>query len=274
MRPIFPTARRGAPANALRLTACAVATWLMLFSPPRAIATGDNAGVTFKSKIVETVVGLDATIKADPPLAANLLAEGKRWAEKSRREAETEAKASPELFRDGNPWSFERQYATDAVVADRYVSITRQEYSYTGGAHPNTVLDTILWDRTVGKRISIRPFFTELADGGPTLSALRTAIIDALKAEKKARGVEDSPEMDWFKGIEPKLLKIGPVSLAPSTVAGKSSGLVFIYSPYAVGSYAEGSYEAFVPWERFKTFLTADGRAIFDGQRPPVDKAK
>ncbi|MFG3756983.1 RsiV family protein, partial [Klebsiella pneumoniae] len=113
--------------------------------------------------------------------------------------------------------------------------------------------------RTTGKRISIRPFFTELADGGPTLTALRTAIIAALKAEKKERGVEDAPEMDWFKDIEPKLLKIGPVSLAPSTVSGKSSGLVFIYSPYAVGSYAEGSYEAYVPWEAVKSFLTPEG---------------
>ena len=33
-------------------------------------------------------------------------------------------------------------------------------------------------------------------------------------------------------------MKIGPVTLAPSTAAGKSSGLTFHYAPYAVGAYA------------------------------------
>jgi len=270
----YSTTRRTTPAKALRTVTRAAILWLAVAASTPTFAADDPAAYSFKSKVVETIVSFDATIKADAPLAANLLAEGKRWAEKYRHEAETEAKGSPELFRDGNPWSFERQYTTDAVIADRYVSITRQEYSYTGGAHPNTVLDTILWDRTAGKRISIRPFFTELADGGPTLTALRTSIIAALKAEKKARGVDDTAEMNWFKDIEPKLLKIGPVSLASSTVPGKSAGLVFLYSPYAVGAYAEGSYEAFVPWETFKSFLTPEGAAIFAGKRPDGDKPK
>ena len=35
---------------------------------------------------------------------------------------------------------------------------------------------------------------------------------------------------------------IGAVTLAPSTEAGRSSGLTFHYPPYAVGPYAEGEY--------------------------------
>jgi hypothetical protein len=266
----FP-ARRTVPGKASRVAMSAVALWLVAAIPA---AAEEPPAFEFRSKVVTTIVSLDATIKADAPLAANLLAEGKRWAEKYRHEAETEAKASPELFRDGNSWEFERHHTTDAVIADRYVSITRQEYSSTGGAHPNTVLDTILWDRTAGKRISIRPFFTELADRGPTLTALRTAIIAAIEVQKKERGVDDSEGMDWPKSIEPKLLKIGPVTFAPSTTPGKSAGLVFIYSPYSLGSYAEGSYEAFVPWESFKAFLTPEGAAIFGGKRPATDKPK
>ena len=72
--------------------------------------------------------------------------------------------------------------------------------------------------------------------------------------------------------IEPKLLKIGPVSLAPSTEEGKSSGLTFHYSPYAVGAYAEGPYVAFVPWETLKPYLTPEGARIFGGARPKGDE--
>ncbi len=56
------------------------------------------------------------------------------------------------------------------MVADRYVSVVRTDYMDTRGAHPNTDVNTILWDQTANKRISIRPFFTETADSGPTMT--------------------------------------------------------------------------------------------------------
>ena len=61
------------------------------------------------------------------------------------------------------------------------------------------------------------------------------------------------------------------MTLAPSTVAGKSSGLTFHYAPYAVGPYAEGEYVAFVPWETLKPNLTPEGAKTFAGARPKDD---
>ncbi len=225
---------------------------------------------SIKTKAIEASVILDAKIKADPALAANCLAEGKKWAEKNRIDAGKERKQDPELFRSG-PWTMERKYETRSVVDGRYVSIVRGDYEYTGGAHPNSSSDTILWDRSAGKRISIRPFFTETADNGPTLKAMRQGVIASLGAEKKKRGAEGT-DASAIEAIEPKLLGIGPVSLAPSTEEGKSSGLTFHYSPYAVGSYAEGGYIAFVPWETLKPYLTPEGVKIFGGARPQDDE--
>lgn len=223
-----------------------------------------------KTRAIETSVSLDAKIKADPALAANCLAEGKRWAEKNRANAGKQRKEDPGLFRNG-PWTMDRNYETRSVVDGRFVSIIRTDYEYTGGAHPNHGSDTILWDKSTGKRISIRPFFTETADDGPTMKAMREGVIASLKAEKKKRGTEDT-DASAIEAIEPKLLKIGPISLAPSTEQGKSSGLTFHYAPYAVGSYAEGDYVAFVPWEKLKPYLTADGVKIFGGSRPKDDE--
>jgi hypothetical protein len=92
-------------------------------------------------------------------------------------------------------------------------------------------VNTILSDKTEDKRISIRPFFTETADNGATMKAMVKAVIASLRAEKKKRDTSETATDEWFKSVEPSLLKIGAVTLAPSTEAGKSSGLTFHYPP-------------------------------------------
>jgi Protein of unknown function (DUF3298) len=78
--------------------------------------------------------------------------------------------------------------------------------------------------------------------------------------------------LTFLLGRVSKRLKIGAVTLAPSTVSAKSSGLTFHYPPYAVGPYAEGGYVAFVPWETLKPYLAPEGDKIFGGARPKSDE--
>lgn len=235
-----------------------------------ALAAEPKPDFTIKTKSIEAHVSLDAKIKANAALAADCLTEGKAWVAGYSTDADIERKQDPQMFRNG-AWSVSRNYDTRSVVDDHYVSIVRSDYMNTGGAHPNSDVNTILWDSTANKRSSIRPFFTETADGGPTMKAMLKAVLASLTAEKKNRDAGETANNDWFKGVEPKLLKIGAVTLAPSTVAGKSSGLTFHYPPYAVGPYAEGEYVAFVPWETLKPFLTPEGAKIFAGARPKGD---
>jgi len=246
----------------------AVLAGLLLLQP--AFATDPKPDATIKTKAIEANVYLDDTIKADPALSADCLAEGKKWLDKNAADAASEMKQDPQFFRDGG-WSFERKYSVRSVVGDRYISVVRDDYLDTHGAHPNTDVNTVLWDQTEKKRISIRPFFNETADNGPTMTAMLKAVIASLKVEKKKRDSNETATAEWFKGLEPKLLKIGAVTLAPSTLSGESSGLTFHYPPYAVGPYVEGQYVAFVPWETLKPYLTAEGTRIFGGARPKGD---
>jgi hypothetical protein len=235
-----------------------------------ALAAEPKPDFNLKTKLIEASVSLDAKIKADAALAADCLAEGKAWVAGYSTDANIERKQDPQMFRNG-AWSVDRKYETRTVVDGHYVSIVRSDYMDTGGAHPNSGVNTILWDSTANKRISIRPFFTETADGGPTMKAMVKAVLASLTVEKKKRDAGETATDEWFKIVEPKLLKIGAVTLAPSTVAGKSSGLTFHYPPYAVGPYAEGQYVAFVPWETLKPYLTPEGVKIFGGTRPKGD---
>jgi hypothetical protein len=237
-----------------------------------AVAAEPKPDFAVKTKYIDASVILDDGIKSNGALAADCLAEGKRWVEHNRADAAKEFKASPDLFRDGRAWTFERSYSRVSQVSGRYVSVVRTDYTYTGGAHPNADINTILWDDGIGKRISIRPFFKETADNGATMKALRAAAIAAVKADKKVRGIDDAGGIDWYKGIEPTLLKVGAVTLAASTESGKSAGLEFHYPPYAVGPYVEGSFVVFVPWQTFEPYLSPQGAATFAGDRAKAAK--
>lgn len=235
-----------------------------------ALAADPKPDASIKNKSVEANVYLDDKVKADAALAADCLAEGKKWIDKNAAEAATSRKEDPQSFKDGG-WSFERRYAVHSVVDGRYVSIRRDDDMDNRGAHPNSDVNTILWDTTEKKRTSIRPFFTETADDGPTMKAMLQAVITSLNAEKKERDAGETASAEWYKDLKPTLLKIGAVTLTPSTEAGKSSGLTFHYPPYAVGPYAEGQYVAFVPWQTLKPYLTPQGTKIFGGAQPKAD---
>lgn len=224
-----------------------------------------------KNKILDASVFLDEKIKKDAALASDCLSDGKKWIAKVAADAAKSLKEDPQFFKEGR-WTYERRYDVRSVVGDRYVSIVRSDYVDAHAAHPNTDVDTVLWDRSQNKRISIRPFFTETADNGKTMDAMLKAVVAALKVEKKKRDADDAAGVEFLQNLKPKLLGIGAVSLAPSTEAGKSSGLTFHYPPYAVGAYAEGEYVAFVPWEALKAFLTPEGARIFGGARPKSDE--
>ncbi|MFZ2160310.1 MAG: RsiV family protein [Bradyrhizobium sp.] len=241
-----------------------------LASLAAAHAAEPKPDASIKTRAVEATVLLADQIKADPALAADCLAEGRKWIEKNAAEAAASRKQEPQLFRDGG-WTFERKYSVRSVVGGHYVSIVRFDYMDTRGAHPNSDVNTILWDSAAKKRISIRPFFTETADNGPTMKAMLRDAIASLNAEKKKRDAGDTATAEWYQDLAPKLLKIGAVTLAPSTISGKSSGLTFHYPPYAVGPYAEGEYVAFVSWEALKPYLSPEGNAIFGGARPKGD---
>lgn len=237
-----------------------------------ASAADRKPDILLKDKFTEVKVSFDAGIKADAPLLKNVTTEGKAWADKNLKELVKDrkdlGKDTPADIRN-QPWEMERNYSQISVVNDRYVSVLRFDYANIGGAHPNYDNDTILWDRQAGKRISIRPFFNETADDGPTMKAIQQAAIAGVRVAKKAKGIEDVDDGDWANNIGARLVKFGPIALHPSTVKGKSSGLMVHYPPYAVGPYAEGAFEAFIPWETLKPYLSTEGTTIFAGTKPP-----
>lgn len=239
---------------------------------PAAAAPQGKPDAAINTRAIEASVTIAPALKAHRGLALRLLAAGKREMAKWRASADKDYRTDPDFFRDGRNYSFARTYEERSVIQG-HVSILRRDYTYSGGAHPNSFVDTLLWDTKAWKFISIRPFFDETATDGPTLRTLAAAVRAAVIAAKQARGIppEIANDPTWLDGIKPDLTKVGGVALAPSTERDKSAGLLFYLSPYAVGPYVEGSYTVFVPWTMFKARLSPDGAQLFGGTRPAGD---
>jgi hypothetical protein len=242
--------------------------------------------ISIEQSYVKISLIVDVEFEQFTELHKNCFAEGKAWANQKITETAAEWRDNRKAFR-GLQWFYDREYSLRSVVG-HYVSVVRSDEWFDGGAHPNRHVDTILWDNVARKRTNIRAFFTETADNSPamvTLAQLAKLAVASAKLAKGINGYDDdddaaqmTPEQelqhDTFinDGIKPSLLGIGPVSLAPSTENGKSSGLSFHYSPYGVGPYVEGPYTVFVPWTKFREYLSPVGAAIFGGERPKSDE--
>jgi hypothetical protein len=221
--------------------------------------------VSIKTSTIEAAVEIDAAIDRFQPLKDHLLTEAKREAAAQQKEADEAKRDAPSAFRQR--WTFDRRY-TFISNAGPFVSVRRVETTYTGGAHPNTTITTIIWDTETSKSVGLDAFLNDVSDGGPTLTALAAFVRDSLAVEKRKRGLdvaENTAEDEWLRAVEPKLAALGAPALARSAAEGKASGLSFYFSPYDVGPYVEGSYVAFVSGDALKPYLKADKAALFGG---------
>lgn len=245
---------------------------LLVLAGPALAAGEPKPVVSVDDRTIEASVVIDPALKAYPPLHDRLLASGKREYDKARASAAAEFKSTPDLFSDGRKFYYKRTDRLRSAIGS-YISVVRSDDTYEGGAHPNHVVDTLLWNAEARRFINIKPFFKEMADGGPTLTQLAHLIRVALAAEKKARDIEvgDADKDEWLINVKPKITDIGGIALAPSTESGKSAGLIAYFSPYAVGPYAEGEFSVFIPYTAFAAALSPQGVALFGGTRPQGD---
>ena len=127
----------------------------------------------------------------------------------------------------------------------RFLSLTIDEWSYTGGAHGNWGRGSLIWDKQASAKLAPIAMFTskEAFD-----AVVQTPFCDKLDVErsKKRDGekVDRSKSDDWMQAC-PK-----PSEL--TVILGSSNGKTFnrlaIYAGiYSVGPYVEGDYEIDLP---------------------------
>lgn len=149
-----------------------------------------------------------------------------------------------------------------AAETPRLIGLTRLAYENTGGAHPNSALTGLVWDKTANTVVETAALFAKGAD----MAAADEALCDAIKAEKRSRIGDDS-----FNSAFPACpaLATSQATLLPSVVKGKAAGLTVLFSPYDIGAYAEGAYEIDLPLAAFQAVLAPDYAGEFAGAPAP-----
>jgi hypothetical protein len=182
-----------------------------------------------------------------PPEAARI-AGLRRWLEADRarlkaRTAKDANKGRQEAAKGDFPY---RTYETSRVWqrvtrTPRFLSLSREDYVFTGGAHGSPSSGGLLWDKRAQQVRTPKSLFTSEAALG---AAVRTAYCNGLTVERKKKGMGADPVPDVFAQC--------PAMKELTLLLGSTDGRAFdriglIADPYVAGSYAEGAYEVTLP---------------------------
>lgn len=206
---------------------------------------------------VELVLRIDTAVERQPELYGELLTDGRDRLEAFGREM-LEFRRQDPVARSAAPYHMEIAYR-DPVETSRILSLKGFSYAFAGGAHGNTSVSTVLWNKVALERLEPASLFRANAD----LSPLDSALCKAINAAKAARATREGWDFDALTTCEHAVRE--DFALAPGTTPGKAGGLIFLFAPYALGSYAEGGYEVVVPLEAFAALLSPDWTDQFAG---------
>jgi hypothetical protein len=146
---------------------------------------------------------------------------------------------------EGFPYNKHSYTSEWKLVAElpEWISLSADIATYTGGAHGNYTVESLVWDKEAARAMDGIDLFSSPA----TLEqAFGERFCDALDRERaKRRGTpvpDDSGEMfDQCPGIEELEVLVGSSN-------GRTFNRLTLYAgPYVAGPYAEGAYEVNLP---------------------------
>jgi len=147
---------------------------------------------------------------------------------------------------------------------DDIISVRDTVSTFTGGAHPNYFLAGGIYRKNEATPLPLTTFVTDQA-------AFNDLVIKGLAAEKIARGLSEADsaaietELRELLVASPEIYRSNFVFEA-STLPGKIGGITVMFSPYDVGSYAEGAYSVTLPAASLTPILTENWKSRFGGE--------
>ena len=151
---------------------------------------------------------------------------------------------------------------TVAAETAKLLSLKRVDFDYSGGAHPNTLTDGLLWDKALKRRVGVNDLFGKGAD----LTVLDQALCSAINTAKRARVPDGASVTFGGKDFSCPRAADTPFVLTAGDTPGKAAGLTFLIGPWQVGPYVEGAYEIAIPAAVFRSLLAVAYASEFGGR--------
>lgn len=184
-----------------------------------------------------------AEVSAIPALAQQLTAERDRILAQEKVEWTDALADAPMDCASCRSRSFAKEWK---IVADTpgFLSLSGEFSTYTGGAHGNYGLESLVWDKAAGRAM---PGLALFRSAGALEAALGPKLCAALNAEReKRRGEPVVPSADGMGFDSCQQVKDATVLVGSST--GRAFDRIGIwFGPYVAGPYAEGAYELDFP---------------------------
>jgi hypothetical protein len=161
---------------------------------------------------------------------------------------ETAIEARADADKSGFPFNAYAESTSWKVVTDlpRWLSLSGEIYSYTGGAHGNSGFDTLLWDREEDKARKPEELFTSLAALEAAMREDYCEMLDRQRAEKRG-----DPVGEVSDGLFDECPGFGDLTIILGSSNNRTFDRIgFLAAPYVAGPYAEGSYEVTLPVNR------------------------
>jgi hypothetical protein len=160
-----------------------------------------------------------------------------------RREelARESVEARREAREDGFPYNKHSYTAEWRVVADLpdWLSLSSEIATYTGGAHGNYTVESLIWDKENERSIEPTDLFASAAALEEAFGDRFCESLDREREERRGGGTEDSSDDTFTQcpGIDELEILIGSSN-------GRTFNRLTVYAgPYVAGPYAEGAYE-------------------------------
>lgn len=141
------------------------------------------------------------------------------------------------------------ELTSQVYQTENMVSVSANYYSYTGGAHPNTVLMAWNFDLTTGQ------FFTPevlATDGQGFSKAVKEMILDQISF---------TPEEALAEGYWENYQEI-VAGWSSYAVSFDKDGMNVGFSPYELAAYVVGAQEFHLSYEQLEPYLSPHGRVL------------
>ena len=238
---------------------------LFLFAAPLlclAASPAKPVKIQRDSKALEFTYAWSTEAAAIPSLNARFRSE----LAKAYMEALATARQNQKTYRSEGRGDIHDYYSkvwTTAGQTARLLSLQTEFSTFTGGAHPNTSYDALIWDRARRKVTGIDALFGSTAAFS---RSTRSAYCKALDRERLDRRRGEKLDLPEFEACP----KFSELAIAPTdhNRNGRFDALEFVASPYVAGPYAEGAYKISLPVTKaLVDALRPEYRPSFEVQR-------
>ncbi|QJD80861.1 DUF3298 and DUF4163 domain-containing protein [Spirosoma rhododendri] len=139
----------------------------------------------------------------------------------------------------GGCWDLDTKLDT-LYTSQKVLTVRMENYAYTGGAHPNTNVMFMNFDRQTGNVLALTDMVSDT-------TALLTIVERAFRKDQGLLPQYNLEERGYF-------LRDGQFFL-PANIGIDRKGLTFYYNPYEIAAYALGPIEVTVPYEQLGGIL-------------------